>query len=350
MTDAIEYLKSSTNRFRMKYWNDPVWSKVIAAAIIAIGSGALALIWASLNSILGGISFAEAINEIFALLSSSTVVPNYIILLFLLFFLILLANYISTFASAFRLKKAAKDTGNDVKSSELPKISEHSTVFFSYRLGKAFPGQRGLQWYDGKTAVERFRILFREPLKFQPSNMYGVMSDPVWWFRGSSSLNIDSFSTLSKTKILLDVEEIEVKRIAVLLSDRYHRCFVYVEAHGEKPTGANKLSPEDVQRQIHSFGYAREECGLFGKNYISRGEYDDGAALIKGKVVDTHGAQLRVRFLSPYNFIVAAKQSPYNQQSFYRDSEPYFTNILRGSGTPEQLFQYLETLEIDHDW
>lgn len=349
MKNKIKDIKGSVTRIIKKSWSDPVWSKVIAAVIIAIGSSGLALIWALSKSVLNGISFPEAIGEILAALNSSSMINNYLIVFFLLLFLLLLWRDITSFAVSYRQKKAAKNINQSNDSPELPRIYEQSTVFFSSRLGKAFPGQRGLQWYDARTAVERFKILFREPLKFQPSNLHGAMSDPVWWFRGSNSMYIDSFSVLSKTKVLLDVKETEVKRIAVFLSDHYQRCFVYVEATGEKQTRANKLSATDIQRQIEILGYALEECGLFGRHYISRGEYDDGAALIKGEVVDTHGAQLRVRYLSSYNFIIAAKQSPYNQKAFDRESQPYFDSILQGKGTPDELFQYMEKLEIGYD-
>ena len=123
-----------------------------------------------------------------------------------------------------------------------------------------------------------------------------------------------------------------------------------MESNPEKQSGIYNLSNEDLQRQIADFGYSSEEYGVFGKHYIKRQEYDGGAALIRGKVIDTKGAQLRVRYLSPYNFIIAAKQSPYNQRSFCSDSEPYFNNIVNGKGNPEQLFQYLASLKKEDDW
>lgn len=54
------------------------------------------------------------------------------------------------------------------------------------------------------------------------------------------------------------------------------------------------------------WGYYTEEYGLIGKKIISRQEHDDGAAIINGKIVDASNSELRLRHLTPYNFIIAA--------------------------------------------
>ena len=50
---------------------------------------------------------------------------------------------------------------------------------------------------------------------------------------------------------------------------------------------------------------------------VTRAEHDDGAAYIDGQLVDIRQRnELRVRFLTPYNFIIAAHDSPINNQDF----------------------------------
>lgn len=83
--------------------------------------------------------------------------------------------------------------------------------------------------------------------------------------------------------------------------------------------------------QIKDFGYASEEYALLGDVPISRAEFDDGAAVINGKVVDAKGAQVRVRYLSKYNFIIVAKTSPYNSKDCDLISEKYLKGILNGT-------------------
>jgi hypothetical protein len=61
--------------------------------------------------------------------------------------------------------------------------------------------------------------------------------------------------------------------------------------------------------------------------------------LINGKLVelDWRSTELRVRYLSPYNLIIAAFDSPINNPSFDKSSEEIMNNILRGNGSIEDL-------------
>lgn len=94
-------------------------------------------------------------------------------------------------------------------------------------------------------------------------------------------------------------------------------------------------------------GYSWEEYGII-KNKIGwqipirREDYDDGATVINGKVIDALDAKLRTRYLTEYNFIIAAKGSPYNSQRFDRHSKNLFNGILRNTIAPEQLFDFLK--------
>jgi hypothetical protein len=103
------------------------------------------------------------------------------------------------------------------------------------------------------------------------------------------------------------------------------------------------LKQEDINKHIETFGYSWEEYGLLGKKLIRREEYDDGAIVINGEIVDASNAELRVRYLSDYNFIIAAQQSPYSSNKFERESEDMFNDLLKGKMTAESFFEYLDT-------
>lgn len=350
MNDIKQTLIKFKDTFYQKYWTDPVWSKVISAGIIAVVGSVLAAIYVLLKSLYDKVSFKSVAIQVVDYFKLTTEVNNLILWLSLIILAWTVYSFFKSFIkdiiSKIRTKTVVESTE---KPKEFPTITEHSTVFFSYRLAKAFPGQRGLMWYEPKTAVERFKILFQEPLQFKSEGHYGCMPDPIWWFRGGSALFIDRFKVLSKTKILMGWDELEIKRVAVYISESYYKCFVYVEAKGEKQTGLYNFKPEDIKRHIDTFGYSIEEYGLLGKNPIRREQYDDGATVIKDKVVDATSADLRVRFLSDYNFIIAAKQSPYNSNKFNRESKEYFNDILQGKQTAETFFEFLETFEKRED-
>ncbi|MDI1354772.1 MAG: hypothetical protein PSX36_07635 [bacterium] len=260
----MEDIKQKTIKLRdtfyQKYWPDPVWSKVISAVIITVVGSILTTIYVILKSLYDKVSFKSVAKQVIDYFKLTTEVNNLILWLSLL----ILAWVVYSFFKSF-----IKDVINKIKTktaaiesveepNELPTITEHSTVFFSYRLAKAFPGQRGLMWYEAKTAVERFKILFQEPLRFKSEGHYGCMPDPIWWFRGGSALFIDKFKVLSKTKVLMGWDELEIKRVAVYISDSYYKCFVYVEAKAERQTGLYNFKPEDIKRHINTFGYSLE--------------------------------------------------------------------------------------------
>jgi len=221
-----------------------------------------------------------------------------------------------------------KILSNDEKN--LSVMTEEPTPFFAGRLARAFPGIRGVKWFtDPKEAVERLQLFFEKPIKFKSDGKH--YSDPIWFFHGNSGLNIEHFEVLSDTKIFMGSDEIEIEKIAVFHSSAYFRDFIYVEAKGESSIGIYDTTQEDIGRQIKDFDYASEEYGMLGDIPISRSEYDDGAAVINGKVVDAKAAQLRVRYLSKYNFILVAKTSPYNSNACQLISETYLKGILIGT-------------------
>ncbi|MGO8994173.1 MAG: hypothetical protein ACLQVI_12660, partial [Polyangiaceae bacterium] len=57
----------------------------------------------------------------------------------------------------------------------------HSTVLFAQRFGDAFPGVRGIAWYDDQDNIrQRMARLLVEPLEFEDGT-------PIWWSRGSAN-------------------------------------------------------------------------------------------------------------------------------------------------------------------
>ena len=247
-------------------------------------------------------------------------------------------------------KEPENSTGqHDVgQPHQLPKIRfEDSVEFFAQRISKAFPGVRGLEWFnDPSIAVERLMLLLSSPLKFQTTHngLEGQVS-PIWWFRAGGSMMIEDVKELSETKILMDGEELEIKRIAVHESMRNYQCFVYVEARAENQTGLYKYTESDIKDLQSTFGYASEEYGLLNGTPIKRTEYDDGAAVINNKVVSAYGAELRVRYLTDYNFIICSNNSPFNSNKFDAGSEDLLNGILDDSRSTEELFEWMKTFQ-----
>lgn len=324
-----------------RYWKDPVWSKVISAGIIAI----LTTTYLAAKALIDKISFSDAFWNFVSLLNQTTSVNN----LLLIGGSIFIAGTIIAF-SVKQFPQIRNKNGPQLITSEkeqLPLVPSEPTVFFNDRLASAFPGQRGLLWYDDpKEIVKRLSILFREPLKFMPDTRDNFSSQPLWWYREGSSMYINHFERLSKTKVLFGIKELEVKRMAVNIDQQYYKCFIYLETKGERQTGLYNLQDSDKTRHVRTFGYSWEEFGLYRGTPIRREEYDDGAATINGKIVQLEDeATVRMRYLTDYNLIIASNHSPYNSQKFVTGSENYFNAILAGKADPESFFDFLKTFK-----
>lgn len=215
--------------------------------------------------------------------------------------------YVKTTSLLVRLK------GTKPKSLVRLSTSE-SAVFFAQRFAEAFPGVREISWYERAEAVKRLEVLLREPLIFKNDHGY---TTPIWWWR-DGNLQIPSFRVLSKDTVLLDTKELQIKRVAAVPSSEYYRAFVYIETAPMEPCGAYDWDDEKIQQCISNHGYACEEYGLYkGKHVVDRAEYDDNAAVIRGKLVRLNGdVELRERYITPYNLVVAPHLSPINNTSF----------------------------------
>lgn len=212
----------------------------------------------------------------------------------------------------------------------LPSLhGESNTVFFSNRLNDAFPGVRGIHWFREPTeAVERLTILFRKPFVFREST-------PIWWWR-TGDMHISDFEVLTPDTVLLDAQELIIDELAVINAGEYYQSFLYIKTKPSKMTGLYDTA--SVTRQMETFEHACEEFALYRGRLVTRAEYDDGSAVIEGKVVAMNGeAQLRVRYVTPYNLLIAPIGSPINNRSFDRQRVELLNAILRGEASVETL-------------
>ena len=218
---------------------------------------------------------------------------------------------------------------------------DKSTTFFDYRFSKAFPGIRMVEEFaNPKDCVDRLEILLKNPLKREG------LSCPIWWFRGSRNLQIQKFSRLSENKFLMNNEEIKVNRIVVYGTVEYYKKFVYVEANHEKTIGLyDYITEEYVDEARRAYGEYHEEYALYNGRAITRAEYDDDAAVIDGKVVDLQNkAELRVRHLTPYNFIICAQFHPINRLKNDSIMKRLLDGILEGEKTVEDIVDFVDGL------
>lgn len=231
-----------------------------------------------------------------------------------------------------------------------PAISEESTVFFRRRMAKAFPGYRGIVEFTKTRDIQcHLSKLLEPPIQFKRS-IIGT-KDPIWWFRAGSALDILSFKHLRGRKFLIGWDELIIRRIVAYIDNgRYYSNYVYVEAQGEKPTGLYKSYTHEKIEELKEDlgGYVDEEyaiykpCMFFYKR-VTKQEEDDGSTKIFGRLIKMkrNHIESRCRFLTDYNFIIAAKGSAFNNSIFNRTSGDYFKGLLDKTISIESFHDYL---------
>ena len=229
-------------------------------------------------------------------------------------------------------------------------ISDESTVFFRSRMASAFPGKRGLVEYTKAKDIHRhLSKLLEAPLKYDES-IRGA-KDPIWYFRGGEALDITSYKRIGRRRFVLGWDELKIKKIVAFIENgRYYSNYVYIETEAQKPTRVNSkhYTKEHIEELKKQMSYVDEEyaiykpCALYHK-MVTKQEEDDGATKIFGRLVHMRRDQIetRARFLTDYNFILAAKGSAFNCNEFDRTSEEYFNGLLDGTVKIEEFHKYM---------
>jgi hypothetical protein len=149
-------------------------------------------------------------------------------------------------------------------------------------------------------------------------------------------MQITSFTAGPDNTALLNDDELIVDKIAAVNVQSYYQKFVYIQTSPSQGTGLYSYS--HLEECVTEDGYADEEFAIYNNHFITRREFDDGAAVIDGEPIDVRGeATPRRRYLTPFNFLVAAQNSPINNDSFDEPLADLLDGILKGKATITQL-------------
>lgn len=244
---------------------------------------------------------------------------------------LLLAELVFDAAVRVEAKPAATEAAPKKPSTH----GAHSTVTFAERFAAAFPGVRGVEWFDDDKAIRmRLARLLAEPLEFEDST-------PFWWSRGGNNLHISHYEERDGF-VMINHDEMEVRRVAAVNRGSYKYNFVYVEVAPLPPTGIYEHTLEriaETERGDSPFPYYWEEYAIVdGEHLVSRSVYDDGTALIGGELQPIGSrAELRSRFVTSYNFIIAAGGAPIFDSSYDQRLEEHLNAMLKGEDRLEMI-------------
>ena len=230
----------------------------------------------------------------------------------------------------------------------LPYVSS-DRIFFD-RMCDAFPGHRNAEEIDDPdSAIDRLEVLLRDPLRADNPDKQTRYRHPFYWVRGSLDLPIKQFERLNERRCLIDHKDIEISRlVSVRCFDSGERDFVYIEVEADEPADCYKeeyteIPIEDKLRQRDSHDGIRayhieEEYGLWNGHEITRGQYDDGAAIVNGELVSTIGeAELRSHYVTRTNFLITAQKNVVSHRNYQRKYTGIMNAILKGEASLEEL-------------
>lgn len=223
-------------------------------------------------------------------------------------------------------------------------ITVKSTEFFELRFATAFPGVRGVRWFDSQSkALERLARLLKDPVQFDDAVGHKVTGDPIWWWRGRRDCRVGRFERLDTERCIMDFHELRLGRVAAYRSGAYYKSFVYVETVADDSTGFLPTDTSSILAEVAQHGFASEPYAVHEGRSIRREFHDDGAAEIDGELVAVEGSEARIRYLTPYNFLLAAKFSPLNSERFRSESGPMLEAMLRGEDRIQELIALVES-------
>lgn len=322
-------------------WNKSIRNSLIASVWFIVLSQLAIFIW----TLISKIDFIEAYSKIFAVMNDFYCMKGWFYILIVAVLFVITFLFAKGKINLLRIKK--KDSESETQKiieQESLEIRIEPTVFFHHRFCDAFPGtEKGVLWFKNNRDINRrLQILLQAPTKFDKADGHGLTTDPIWWYRSGSALFIKNFQILNRKKVLINFDEYKIEKIAAYRGKSYYRDFVYVQCFPDKPTGLYKYDSKFIESYIKENNEYTEEFGIYKGKLITRQEYDDGSAIIKGKPVRISGAELRIRTLTKYNFIITSKFSPYNCDNFHRNSDEYFIKLLNNEIQFDEFLNWME--------
>lgn len=259
----------------------------------------------------------------------------------------------SQHSSVEQKDKVPENTDGKIKDKSLSKtlkktnanfnINTTPTAFFDEKMGAAFPGAFGLRFYvDADTQMQHLDELLGKPLGTRKC------PDSIWMFHGHAAFPVFSYERISNTRFLINNSyEMRLAELATYRESSYRFDFIYIRLKAENPVlidqDKDSISQVSASNPLDYFDpldphYCVQEYGVYKNQIISLGEYNDGAAMINGQLVQLNGeGQHRLRYLKDYNYVIIAKTNAFNSSEGNKFTCKYLDDILDGNNTEEML-------------
>jgi len=199
---------------------------------------------------------------------------------------------------------------------------------FDECLARAMPGSIERRYVQARNEEEIDRVLF--------SLADGCEQYHLWWTKGRQNLHINRIERLHDGIWLINGFECQVIDLWLRRHPTLERQYVIIHLAPRPPFG--------IYDEAYSSDW--EEAGYFRGRYVTRGEFDDGYALLDGKSVDIRGkVKLRSRNLVDDFLLLAPQTSVYLSQSADKKVREVYLSLRQAGKIVRDLLLPLEDIE-----
>lgn len=228
---------------------------------------------------------------------------------------------------------------------------------FDEALRSAMPG--AYRYKQAKSQVEIDRVLSSLAKRCEACNL--------WWFAGFVANSACPIEKLTDDIWLIEHQECRITDLWIRRHSTLERQYILIHLAARPPFSVyhsedTKGKPEEIGPHATYEGFdgiseeinfgeslsgeiTMQEAGYHQGSYITRGEYDDGYALINGAVVELNGTQLRIRNLEDDFLFLAPQFSVYNDQRNDQRFRSVYHTLRLANKIDFPLLKPLESME-----
>ena len=218
---------------------------------------------------------------------------------------------------------------------------ENDRIAFENRFTDAFPGSRDIVVLSQpRHIIHRLNVLLRWPVvakRIDRLTNEATLAEPFYWTNGCGNMYIRRYYQYKRNIVLLNEQEIIPLYLAAISGRNYWQKFVYLEGQAMRP----KQIPGEMIIKNREF----QEFAIYKGRIISRGEYDDGSFLIRGRPqAFEHNPDLRSRKLIGNGFLLIPNSSTVNNLKYDREIKRLISQVISDKKNINDLAQYLLSL------
>jgi hypothetical protein len=208
-------------------------------------------------------------------------------------------------------------------------------IAFSSRFSDAFPGSGNITTFNQpRRIIQRLNVLLRWPVVGKQSS---TQFTPFYWTDGRGNMHVTRYYQYKRNIVLLNQREISPSFLAAIRGGSYFQTFVYLEGR--------EMPAKQIPREELSNDQKYQEFAVYKDKIVSRGEFDDGSYLVRGRPREfTHRPDRRSRYLEKRGLLLLANSSVANRLEHDETINRLINNVIRDKKNISYLADFLLSL------